>query len=80
MVSIIDVGGSIKCCTVGGFDRYNSVCDEKMKSRQEIAEDLLEINRVISLYWIGMKIPPTEETIMELNQHIGKIIKELREG
>ena len=51
-----------------------------MKSRNEISEDLLDINRYISLYWIGMKQKPTEKEIMELNRRLGEIIKELREG
>lgn len=51
-----------------------------MRTRSEIAEDLLDINRMISLYWIGMKQQPTEEAIMELNKKLGRIIKELMGG
>lgn len=51
-----------------------------MKSRTEIAEEMYNINRAISLYWIGLKQRPSEELIMELNKRLGEIIKELREG
>ena len=61
-----------------GDSSSNCIFGEMMKSRKEIAEELYEINRIISLYWIGMKMQPTEESIGELNQHLGEIIKELR--
>lgn len=50
-----------------------------MKTKKEIAEELYDINRMISLYWIGIKQKPTEEQITQLNRRLGEIIKELRE-
>jgi len=49
-----------------------------MKTRNEIAKELYNINRQISLYWIGLQQMPTQETIGELNKKLGQIIKDLR--
>jgi len=52
--------------------------EEIMKKNEELAEKLYDINRYISLYWIGMKKKPTEKEIMDLNFNLGNIIKDLR--
>jgi len=51
-----------------------------MKTKNQLADEIYQINRLISLYWIGLKEAPTEEQIATVNRRLGEIIKELRES
>ena len=52
--------------------------NERVQTREEIADELNIINSWISEQWIGQKKTPTEKEIIEINRWIGEIIKKLR--
>ena len=52
--------------------------NERVQTREEIADELNIINSWISEQWVGLKKTPTQKEITEINRWIGEIIKKLR--